>query len=96
MITLYVNTAGRLVTPEGGVLPAQDRPELPAGAVRYQAAVALSSRACAEHILARSDAVAIPDPGPWPPTYEGGGSYHFDVFVTSNESYTRQTKSFGS
>lgn len=31
MITLYVNTAGRLVTPEGGVLPAQDRPELTAG-----------------------------------------------------------------
>lgn len=34
MITLYVNTAGRLVTPEGGVLPAQDRPELTAG-VQY-------------------------------------------------------------
>lgn len=34
MITLYVNTAGRLVTPEGGVLPAQDRPELTAG-VKY-------------------------------------------------------------
>lgn len=31
MITLYVNTAGRLVTPDGGVLPAQDRPELTAG-----------------------------------------------------------------
>ena len=31
MITLYVNTAGQLVTPEGGVLPAQDRPELTAG-----------------------------------------------------------------
>lgn len=31
MITLYVNTAGRLVTPDGGVLPAQERPELTAG-----------------------------------------------------------------
>lgn len=43
------------------------------------------------------DVNAVEDPGPWPSEEEGGYyNYHFDVFVTSNESYTRQTKSFGS
>jgi len=42
------------------------------------------------------DVDEVPDPGPWPSEEEGGGyNYHFDVFVTSNESYDRITRSTG-
>ena len=39
----------------------------------------------------------VNDPGPWPSEEEGGGiNYHFDVFITSSETYSQTTQTFGS